>query len=208
MSERAAAVSSVDDPNHHSENTNKRGVFAKNDSFDKAQDFVLNVSRVNALKRSINDHSDKVSELLSASKIASDKRTKIEAALRVSREAFAEISAAYIGLLELGMKSPSSEMISGIIKNVLSETRDSLHACAVGECECLNSRALTGVKLTPERTYSSVVSSKRIGAKNASLGTPKTTYCGSEERRIGQVCHVEGHKGGIAEGGETSRFQP
>jgi len=99
MSERAAAVSSVDDPNH-SENTNKRGVFAKNDSFDKAQDFVLNVSRVNALRRSINDHSDKVSELLSASKIASDKRTKIEVALRVSREAFAEISVAYIGLLE------------------------------------------------------------------------------------------------------------
>jgi len=40
------------------------------------------------------------------------------------------------------MKSPSLEMIGDIVKNVLSETHDSLHACAIGECRCSNSRAL------------------------------------------------------------------
>lgn len=53
---------------------------------------MMNTSRVNALRTSVQRHSDAVSKLLLFSKETLDRRATIESAFRACRDAFMEVS--------------------------------------------------------------------------------------------------------------------
>lgn len=61
---------------------------------------VLNASRVNALRATVDRHSDTVSKLLLASKESLEKKAIIEAAFRACRDAFMEVSTVLVNLLD------------------------------------------------------------------------------------------------------------
>lgn len=61
---------------------------------------VINASRIFALKQSINIHHEGISKLLLSSKVSLEKRMQIESAFRFCKEAFLELSTAYLCMFE------------------------------------------------------------------------------------------------------------
>lgn len=62
----------------------------------------LQVSKINALKVSINEHNDAIVKILLTSKETAEKRTQIESAVRYCKEAFFEVAGMLTHLLEEG----------------------------------------------------------------------------------------------------------
>lgn len=80
---------------------------------------VMNASRVNALRRSVNEHVNAVSRLLMTSKDSAEKRSQIGSSIRSCKEAFFELSAVYLCLLE---EKRSDRLSSESIKNIITQT--------------------------------------------------------------------------------------
>src|SRR5436190_22216976 len=70
------------------------------DTSDKGTGNIMNVARLNALRNSINEHHSIISKMLLSSKELADKRSQIDAAFRICKEAFFDLSSACIVLLE------------------------------------------------------------------------------------------------------------
>ncbi|XP_020294518.1 uncharacterized protein LOC109860075 [Pseudomyrmex gracilis] len=60
----------------------------------------INVSKINALRASVDRHSDLVAKVLLSSKEHADKKSAIESAFRACKEAFVEVSSVLINILE------------------------------------------------------------------------------------------------------------
>jgi len=111
----------------HRTNFTKRISSASNQILANDKSFVTNASKINALRQSINRHNNNVAKILLASKESLDKKTQIESAFRACKEAFIELSTAYLTLLENGNTSPIiSEELRNIIDNSMSKVGDSL----------------------------------------------------------------------------------
>lgn len=89
----------------------------------------VDVSRVNALKASIDRHSDAIYKLLLGSKEHLDKRMQIESAFRVCRDAFIEVSSVLTNLLE----EQSTVVTAGDMRKVVAEALEDLKNCKTGE---------------------------------------------------------------------------
>lgn len=83
----------------------------------------MNASRINALRNSINTHNDAIAKILLSSKETAEKKSQIESAFRVCKEAFFDLSSACLFLLENGMPStgPSLDEIKNTVISALSE---------------------------------------------------------------------------------------
>lgn len=81
---------------------------------------VLNSSRVNALRATVDRHTDTVSRLLLSSKETLDRRAVIKSAFRACRDAFMEVSTVLINLLD-GCPTPSASLSVVDIKKVVVE---------------------------------------------------------------------------------------
>lgn len=78
---------------------------------------VLNSSRVNALRATVDRHTDAVSRVLLSSKETLDRRVVIESAFRACRDAFIEVSTVLMSLLD-GSAS-SAGILAGDIRKVV-----------------------------------------------------------------------------------------
>src|SRR5215831_18940233 len=89
----------------------------------------MNASRVNVLRQTIHEYNDNLSKILLGSKESIDRRVQIEYAFRACKEAFLELLAAYLMLLD-GKETVTSlsEDLKNHVKNIISETLDSLLA--------------------------------------------------------------------------------
>lgn len=76
------------------------------------------ISRINALKSSVNRRHDSITEILLKSKESSDKRSSIEQAFRVCKDAFVEVASYLIGFLN---QEQSNELSSSDIKEVIRD---------------------------------------------------------------------------------------
>jgi len=136
----------------------------------------MNASKVNALRQSINRHNDNVAKILLANKESLDRRTQIECAFRVCKEAFIELSSAYLTLLENGTTSPiTSEKLKNVIDKSVSEVGDSLLARISGLSE---PRENVSSNISYKPSYASVASAgsaKVRVARGPTLDIPKTT---------------------------------
>lgn len=78
----------------------------------------MNVSRINALRNSINTHNDTVAKILLSSKATAEKKSQIESAFRMCKEAFFDLStlenSAFTSALSLGE-------VKDVITGALSE---------------------------------------------------------------------------------------
>ena len=77
-----------------------------------------------ALKQSIHSHCDKVADILLASKNTKDKKAQIEAAFCYCKEAFVELSVAYINLLSNSSHTPLLESIGEVVRGAVMEVHD------------------------------------------------------------------------------------
>jgi len=112
-----------------------RGVRMRRNSSDSnlvpaaCKAYLMNASKIHALRQSINAHNDNVTKILMTSKESSEKRNQIETAFRACKEAFLEISTAYLSRLEIEASTPSpTEELKLIINDSLSKISDSLLA--------------------------------------------------------------------------------
>ncbi|EZA53604.1 hypothetical protein X777_06914 [Ooceraea biroi] len=87
----------VDDPQFSAPGVNVSGGLSS--SFTDVGDR-LSASGVNSLRRSVNRHNDNVAKVLLGSKDSIEKRKSLESAFRACKEAFFEVSAAYLSLLD------------------------------------------------------------------------------------------------------------
>lgn len=90
---------------------------------DKSANNIMNVSRINALRNSINSHNDTVAKILLPSKETAEKKLQIESAFRVCKEAFFDLSAACLFMFEnnASMSSPSTGEVKDAITGALSK---------------------------------------------------------------------------------------
>ena len=96
-----------------------------NSSMQESSFEALNLSRVNALKATVESHSDLISKLMLSSKESLEKRTTIESAFRACRDAFMEVSAVFTFMLEERMSSNSLsvEDVKTAVNEVMEATR-------------------------------------------------------------------------------------
>lgn len=95
-----------------------------NQSGMRANYYAMNASRVNALRASVNRHTDSALEALLSSKEALAKKSTIEAAFRACRDVFLEVSAVLIDLLdERALNSPVG-LSAGDVKRAVVEALD------------------------------------------------------------------------------------
>lgn len=132
----------------------------------------MNVSRINALRTSINRHSDTASKLLLSGKDTLERRATIESAFRVCRKIFQEISTVLINLLE--ERSAYSRAVADNIKKAVSEAldeRDSDSACGGN-----NSRVPS---LMRSKTFASAVgaSAAEVRVAGSPALRPANTTC-------------------------------
>jgi len=133
----------------------------------------MNASKINALRQSINRHNDNVSKILLASKESLDRRTQIESAFRACKEAFIELSSAYLTLLENGTASPiTSEELKNVIDKSVSKVGDSLLARISGLSE---PRENVSSNISYKPSYASIASVDSAKARGFTLDIPKTT---------------------------------
>ncbi|XP_020298689.1 uncharacterized protein LOC109862930 [Pseudomyrmex gracilis] len=84
---------------------------------------IMSPSKVYAFKQSLANHSDNVSRILLSSKESLDKRREIESAFRTCREAFSELSAVYLALLEKENNAVTIESVKEMITDAVSKMR-------------------------------------------------------------------------------------
>lgn len=118
---------------------------------------IINVSRVNALRASINRHSDAASKALLASKESLNNRTAIESAFHACRDAFMEVSSFLINMLE--DRSSNMNVTAGVMKKAVTDALSDFHE--------RNSSALSldglskGTLSEDHRSYASIVRSAK-----------------------------------------------
>jgi len=138
--------------------------------------FVMNASKINALRQSINRHNDNVAKILLASKESLDRKTQIESAFRACKEAFIELSTAYLTLLENDSASAiTAEELKSVISNSVSKVGDSLLA-HISDLSTPREHVSADDSCKP--SYASVASagtSKVRVARGPTLDIPKTT---------------------------------
>lgn len=145
----------------------------------------FNTSRVSELRTMVKEHNDNVSKLLLSSKDTLDRRTQIELAFRECKEAFLELSAGYLLLLE-NRKSASSlsSEVKNFVSNTVSKKLDSLLSRTTDYCKnCKNSNNGSVSRgsmpqSADKRSYASVVDSdpSRIRmARGHTLNISKST---------------------------------
>lgn len=117
----------------------------------------MNSSRVNALRASVNRHSDSLSRLLLSSKETLVKRTAIEAAFRTCRNAFMEVSAVLINLLD--ERSTTANLSPGDVKKAVVEVLDDLGGRHISGGKINNVGCREGVQNPGGRSYASVAGS-------------------------------------------------
>ncbi|XP_020297161.1 uncharacterized protein LOC109861773 [Pseudomyrmex gracilis] len=82
----------------------------------------INVSKINALRVSVDRNSDVISKLLLSSKETVEKRSLIESAFRACREAFIEVSTVLAHILEeRPVDHPTLDDIRGVVTEVLED---------------------------------------------------------------------------------------
>ncbi|XP_024876853.1 uncharacterized protein LOC112457818 [Temnothorax curvispinosus] len=139
------------------------------------QNSVLNASKVNALRQSLNRHHDNVSRLLLTSKENLEKRTQIDSAFRACKEAFIELSAAYLKMIESDSQQVNiAETVRSIVGDALSDAHDKLTASLSGNLQPIEQRN-AGASSVP--SYAAVVSEQscvRV-ARGSSIEVPRTT---------------------------------
>lgn len=94
------------------------------DVSDSMSTKLLSISKVNALRASVDKHNDAVAKVLLTSRDSLDKKSIIESAFRACKEAFVEVSLDLINLLE-AKKEESGLVIS--IKKVVEKALDKIN---------------------------------------------------------------------------------
>jgi len=94
-------LSITDSPEQHDSCTYRKSLTKRISSASNLisandKSFAMNASKINALRQSVNRHNDNVSKILLTSKESLDKKTQIESAFRACKEAFIELSVAYL----------------------------------------------------------------------------------------------------------------
>lgn len=88
------------------ENVNKRSTARQTSNLNvtgvsevEVDGIVMNISRINALKASVCKQNDNISQILLSGKETLDRRSKIESAFRMCKEAFMEVTTvnSYVG---------------------------------------------------------------------------------------------------------------
>lgn len=98
----------------------------------------LTISKIHALRQSVDRHNGDIAKLLLSSKETLDKRVTIEAAFRTCKEAFVEVSTMLMGILEGGMATDVGiveevkKAVNDIIDNRLHAVGDSLDVMPIG----------------------------------------------------------------------------
>ncbi|KMQ84819.1 putative 50 kda protein in type i retrotransposable element r1dm [Lasius niger] len=124
----------------------------------------LDLTKISALKSSINEQYDNVMKILLTSKETSDRKNQIESALRLCKESFLEAASALTCFLEEGSLERRTDVIRSALREVLSE-RD-------------NDNQLAHLRADSPRTYASAVrgeaSTVRVSG-GAAYEVPTTT---------------------------------
>ncbi|CAL1671737.1 unnamed protein product [Lasius platythorax] len=134
----------------------------------------LNVSRVNALRASIERHSDMVSRALLASKKTANNRATIEAAFRACREAFLEVSTVLVNKLEV--RIAPGRLMEEDIRKVVEETlvvSSGRGLCAGSEGAC-NGGEGSGRAVSYASMARSPTPEVRV-SRGPTIGLPRTT---------------------------------
>ncbi|XP_011688406.1 PREDICTED: uncharacterized protein LOC105450322 [Wasmannia auropunctata] len=135
----------------------------------------VNVTRIKELKESIDAHNNAVVELLISNKDLKDKRVKIESAFRACKEAFVEVSAAYVSLLENGMLKSNLNSIKSVVGEAVSEVCNKLMGASNSQYASRSACAPTASTYAAvAATQVSTKSSVKV-ARGPSIEIPKTT---------------------------------
>jgi len=139
------------------------------------KNLLLWTSKINTLRQSVNRHNDNVSKILLASKESLDKKTQIESAFRACKEAFIELSVAYLTLLENGTASPiTSEEVKNIICSSMSKVGDFLLA-RITDSSVPRENVSTNAYRTSYASIASAGNSKVRVTRSPTLDIHKTT---------------------------------
>ena len=132
----------------------------------------VNASRVNALRASVNRHADSIAKVLLSSKDSLEKRSTIESAFRACKDAFTEVSAVLLKLLE---ERPLSSCISVAeeVRRVVTEVMEEHEGRFVPEARDVRFPA----ESTPRRvkSYASVVGSGGVEVRVSGGPTVEST---------------------------------
>lgn len=116
-------------------------------------------SRVNALRAAVNGHADSVAKFILSSKESLEKRTNAESAFRACKDAFLEVSAILMGVLDERTVS-SASLSAGEIGRIVAEVLDDHHKKTVhndrNNCQVGGVGGASQVG-SGKKTYSSVV---------------------------------------------------
>ncbi|RLU21146.1 hypothetical protein DMN91_005519 [Ooceraea biroi] len=132
----------------------------------------ISVLRINALKRSIGRHNDNVAKILLGSRDTLDKRQSVESAFRACKEAFFEISSAYINLLDERQVCQNFLKLDDI-KRVVEDALGGLGTGCSLDMQNDKDRIKSGA-----RSFASVVKSSAAKvqlSRGPSISIPKTT---------------------------------
>lgn len=158
------------------------------------QSYRMSASRVDALRQSVNGHHDSISKLLLSSKESLEKRSQIEAAFRVCKEAFVELSAAYFGLLDSSAALlPLSQDFKDCISKMITEAFDTERKRA----SVLNSEARgANTQGLMERSFVDAVRSSSYLSRVHVRRTKDNQFNCHAKGRICGFSHVARNQGG------------
>ncbi|XP_011859674.1 PREDICTED: uncharacterized protein LOC105557119 [Vollenhovia emeryi] len=187
VAERTTAVDSLEDGELNKDDKNKstankhkqRGPTTSNSPAKTcaATDSFVSAARVVALRHSVNEHHDGISKLLLSSKESLEKRMLIESAFRECKEAFVELSTAYLNLIENNSQSQQTwltETIRGTVDDALNDICDRLVASISDEISTLRESGDAGASSIP--SYAAVTAGKSSAGPTSdpAMETPKT----------------------------------
>ncbi|XP_050456456.1 uncharacterized protein LOC126854106 [Cataglyphis hispanica] len=113
----------------------------------------MNSSRVNALRATVNRHTEAVSRLLLSSKETLEKRGIIESAFRAYRDAFMEVSTVLTGLIE--ERSASASCTAKDIKEAVVEVLEDFNKKVANNVK--SNVSFAGAAAEKSKSYASVV---------------------------------------------------
>ena len=142
---------------------------------DRSAGSIMNISPLNALRSTVNSHHKAVNKILLSSKETADRKTTIDTAFRVCKEAFLDLSSACIAMLENKTESSTLSLVD--VKSALEDVLSKFCSAVPGlGSTAQDERAPVGVGA--HRSYASAVgaaASKVQVARGSSFEIPRTT---------------------------------